>query len=134
MKRGNLMRKKRIISAVTAFIMTASAAAVYADTSAGGKYSVADIISYLQSVNDEDSKSYLFDVNCDNKVSILDLIYSKSEALRETKTDHEKITVEYLNNIAEVLSDDFRTLAQELETNGVTLSKTEYSYKDAENI
>ena len=38
MKRGNLMRKNRIISAVTAYIMTASAAAVYADTSAGGKY------------------------------------------------------------------------------------------------
>lgn len=128
------MKKGRILSGLTAFVTAASATAVYAGAELNGKTDISDIISYMQSVYDGELKSYNFDVNCDNKVSILDVIYSKSEALGETEINSEKITVEYLNSVAESLSNDAETLAQELETEGVILSRKSYSYKDAENI
>ncbi len=126
------MKNKKIISGITALIM-ASSAAIYAGAETKNTFNPADFTSYFHNSYKGDMNSYDFDVNRDNKVDILDMIYAKSSAEGETEIDADKFSVEYFNSAAKALSAAASSVAQELETAGTVLAKTTYSSDELKN-
>jgi len=124
------MNKTKLLAGLTSFIIAASTCALYAGAVSNGKSDPENITKYLNGTYKGDLQSYDFDINCDNKTNILDLIYAKSAASGEISIDTEKTSVEYLNRTASALTAEARYMAQKLETEGVVLKKMNYSFED----
>lgn len=124
------MKKTRLISGLAAFMIASSAVAVYADTETKNSFNPKDFISYFQGNYNGNMKSFDFDVNCDNKVNILDMIYARSAAAGDITLDTEKYNVKYMNTAASVIAEEAARIMQKLETEGKCPDKLIYTYAD----
>lgn len=128
------MKTNRIISGLTALLIASSYGSVYAGSDTKHSLSLSDYISYFQNNYAGDAKDYDFDINKDNNINILDMIYAKSTSAGETKIEEDKTTVEYLNYAAADIADAADSMIDQIYIGGITLSKSEYSSEDLKNV
>ncbi len=129
-----IMKRKRISAALAALMMTSSVlSAVNAEETGYDASRLKNFVAYFQNSSDKSSQAYSYDVNCDNSVNILDLIYAKGAVSDNLDIDAEKKSVNYLNSMASTIFSVAQTAAQEIEITGKKLSDRVYSSEDLKN-
>ena len=129
------MKKIRISAALTALMMASSVfSTVNAEETGDSVSKIKELIAYLQNLSENSYEAYSYDINCDNSVNILDLIYSKGTVSENLKIDTENKSVNYMNSAASTLFNVAMNTAHELETAGKELSSSIYSSEDLKKL
>ncbi len=107
---------------------------VNAEGSSDNVSRIKELIAYMNNSSENPGETYSYDINCDNSVNILDLIYAKGTVSDNLNIDTEKQSVYYMNSIAYTIFNVAQTAAQELETAGEKLSDRTFSSEDMKKL